>query len=80
MQVTVGGIDEYINVCCFCGCALRLEEVAARMQGMYQDFVYRNPPVDACLVFCPDCKEKVEMYANDTVQKAWFRMQQLDRQ
>jgi hypothetical protein len=80
MQAVVGGIKEYVSVCCVCGCALKTEEIAARMVGDFQDFEVKGPPQQAAIVFCKDCKTKVERYANDTVQRAWFRMQQLDHQ
>lgn len=80
MQVIIGGIAEYVSVCCFCGCALKTEEVAARLIGELQDFNQRGPPQPAAVVFCADCLIKLETYANDTVQKAWFRMQALDHQ
>ena len=79
MQVTIGGLNEYTTVCCVCGCALKTQEVAARLSGEYIDYIHRSPPMDATLVFCPDCKIKIELYANDSVQKAWFRMQELER-
>jgi hypothetical protein len=47
--------------------------------GDFQDFEVKTPPQYAAIVFCSDCKTKVEQYANDTVLKAWIRMQQLDR-
>lgn len=78
MPLCVGALEEYISVCCFCGCALKTEEIAARLCGEYQDFIDRAPPQNASLIFCPDCKLKVEQYANDSIQKAWFRMQQLE--
>jgi hypothetical protein len=79
MQYAIASVDEYVSVCCVCGCALKTEEIAARMVGDFQDFEVKGPPQYAAIVFCSDCKTKVEQYANDTVLKAWIRMQQLDR-
>ena len=78
MQVKTGSLDEYVSVCCFCGVALRQQEVSARMIGDFQDFENRVPPQSAAIVFCSDCKEKVRKYANDTVRAAWLRMHSLE--
>ena len=78
MPVVIGSLEEYVSVCCACGCALKPEEVSARMVGDFQDFDIRGPPQGASIVFCPSCKEKVQKYANDPVRTAWLRMHKLE--
>lgn len=78
MPLYIGSLEEYVSVCCFCGVALEVSEIAARFIGEMQDFETKTPPQPAALIFCSECLEKCRTYSNDSIQKAWYRMQQLE--
>lgn len=77
MQEIIGNVGDYVNVCCLCGCPLKLNEIAARLIGDIQDFEEKTPPQYAAIVFCSECKKKVLQYANDSVDTAVRRMRQM---
>lgn len=76
--MTIGSLGGYVSVCCRCGCALREEEMAARMKGTWEDLRMNIFCEDASLIFCPECKDAVRKYATEPVRKAWLRMQKLE--
>jgi len=78
MQLTIGGLGEYVSVCCRCGCALKAEEISATMKGTWTDLEINTFCDDACLTYCKECKEITRKYANEPVRKAWLRSQQLE--
>lgn len=70
---------DYCSVCSICGCPLRKEDIYASLVG---ELWHQGMPVSmatpAGLHFCKECFMKVQKYANDSVDRAFIRMRQLE--
>jgi hypothetical protein len=66
--------SQYISVCSICGHPLEIWQIAGRTLDTTLIDYDERALIDIRLILCSECREKIKVYANSSVEEAIARM------
>lgn len=67
--------SQYISVCSICGHPLEIWQIAGRTLDTTLIDYDERALIDIRLILCSECREKIKVYANSSVEGAIERME-----